>query len=151
MRHEPYLKIVETSTAWGLDEAEQRVLDRCAWLMTEKIHGANLCLMTRGAEVRAAKRKALLRPDEPFFNVQEVVAIAQRPLSALFAHMRAQDAEVVGVAVYGELYGGHYPHPEVAPREGLEPVQTGVYVYVVNATLDDGTIKQVAGDVTVVY
>ena len=32
-----------------------------------------------------------------------------------------------------------------------KPVQTGVYVYVVNATLDDGTVKQVAGDVTVVY
>ncbi len=67
------------------------MLERCAWLMTEKIPGANRCLMTRGDGVFAAKRKALLQPHEPFFNAQEIVARTQRPLVALCEALQAQD------------------------------------------------------------
>ena len=75
----------------------------------------------------AAKRKALLRPDEPFFNVQRVIARHSRALLALVAELRHEDPWLSGVALYGELYGGGYPDPQVAPVPGLEPVQTGVW------------------------
>jgi hypothetical protein len=29
--------------------------------------------------------------------------------------------------LYGELFGGHYPHPAVTPVAGLVPVQTGIW------------------------
>lgn len=31
------------------------------------------------------------------------------------------------ITVYGELFGGHYPHDSVSPVSGLKPVQTGIY------------------------
>ncbi|MEO1270826.1 MAG: RNA ligase family protein [Myxococcota bacterium] len=31
------------------------------------------------------------------------------------------------VQVYGELFGGGYPHPDVPATPGVQPIQTGVY------------------------
>ncbi len=45
---------------------------------------------------------------------------------ALFADIDWGDG-LVAVHIHGELYGGAYPHPEVAPCEGVQAIQTGVY------------------------
>lgn len=31
------------------------------------------------------------------------------------------------IFIYGELFGGEYPHPEVNPVSGVQAIQTGVY------------------------
>ena len=41
--------------------------------------------------------------------------------------MLPEYAGVEHVFLYGELYGGQYPHPDVDPVPGLQAVQTGVY------------------------
>src|SRR6185369_1173904 len=82
----------------------------------------NFCLVSDGAEVRAAKRKAFLAPGEEFFGHEALLArIAPRILAL------AKDAPADLVYVYCELFGGGYPHPEVAAVEGVAPVQTGCW------------------------
>ena len=45
----PYEKIADTLDAWlGDDEAAYRALRGATWIATEKIHGANFCLVTDG-------------------------------------------------------------------------------------------------------
>ncbi|GIJ48458.1 hypothetical protein Val02_53440 [Virgisporangium aliadipatigenens] len=44
--------------------------------------------------------------------------------AARFAHGETGNA---AVRLYGELYGGHYPHPDVPPVPGAAPVQTGIW------------------------
>lgn len=93
------------------------------WVATEKIHGAQLVLGVDEHGVNVGKRKAWLRTDEPFFGWQML-----RPELELAAR-RVYDAlgRAGEVWLYGELFGGGYPHPDVAPVPGLVPVQTGIW------------------------
>lgn len=134
MRYEtlftPYERVREEARQWQADEASTRRLDSVPWCVTEKIHGANLCLLTDGQTLRVARRKALLQPHERFFDYQRVIERLGDAPHRLHAALAARMGWAAGQGValiYGELFGGHYPHPDVAPVPGVAPVQTGVW------------------------
>jgi len=122
-----YPKIPEvvssTSAKRGCDE----------YIVTEKMHGANFSVITDGTTVAFAKRTAVLgRVDgcENFYSVRSTRLVHE--LAALALRLAANKAAAAAgvndeIHIYGELIGGHYPHPEVSPVVGLEPVQRGVW------------------------
>jgi Rnl2 family RNA ligase len=110
VEHLSYPRITTAGTAVGGD-----------WVATEKIHGGQLVLGFDGRALHVGKRKAWLRPDEAFFGWQLL-----RPRFAVAAEA-ALDRGGAAVRIYGELYGGAYPHPDVPPAPGMAPVQTGVW------------------------
>ena len=124
----PYEKIAESLEGWlGEDEAAYRALRNVPWVATEKIHGANFCVVSNGAEVRAARRKAYLAPDEDFFGHRPLLErLAPRVIRAA-ARVLEKDARVAFVFVHGELFGGHYPHPKVRAEPEVQAVQTGCW------------------------
>jgi Rnl2 family RNA ligase len=127
-RFPSYEKIAESLESWlGDDEAAFRALARAEWIVTEKIHGANFCVVTDGVDIRAAKRKAFLLPGEDFFGHEALLARLAPAVIRLAALARARDASIARLLVYGELFGGGYPHPDVAPDPLVQPVQTGVW------------------------
>lgn len=93
------------------------------WIATEKVHGANLVVATDGRDVRVGKRKAWLRDDDAFFGWQLLRPSLARAAVTLW---RALGAPRV-LRLHGELYGGAYPHGDVAPVPGNTPVQTGIW------------------------
>lgn len=115
MRHRTYDKIAAAGEPLVGDAAGR-------WVAQEKLHGAQLLVAVVGDEVRFGKRKAWLAPDDPFFGWQLVRADLAAQGRAL-----ARLAGTPSVVVYGELVGGGYPHPDVEPVPGLQPVQTGVW------------------------
>lgn len=92
------------------------------WVALEKIHGAQLVIAVENDVVRFGKRKDWLDDETPFFGWQ-----------LLAEDLRVQAREVARALgarqlfAYGELFGGAYPHPEVAAVPGLQAVQTGVW------------------------
>jgi Rnl2 family RNA ligase len=92
------------------------------WIATEKIHGAQLAVAYDGQTLRVGKRKAWLRDDETFFGWQLLRAALLRTARSALEH-----GDATAVRLYGELYGGHYPHPSVSPVPGASPVQTGIW------------------------
>jgi Rnl2 family RNA ligase len=122
-----YEKMGDRPESWGLDEAGERALSRVSWVVTEKIHGANFVLLCDGETVRSAKRKQLLDEEEDFFGHRAVVARLTEPVRELWAAVAAGTPGLLQIAVHGELFGGGYPHPDVPPVEGVQPVQTGVW------------------------
>lgn len=122
-----YDRIAEKPEKWSLDEAAYRAIQKARWIVTEKIHGANVSFVTDGKRLRCAKRKSFLAPDEDFYGVYEVAQRLEETLFSLFAALKEEYPDLIRIAVYGELFGGGYPHPEVAPVLGVQPIQTGVY------------------------
>jgi Rnl2 family RNA ligase len=122
-----YEKIVETPEQWQLDEAGFRQLEKATWVVTEKIHGANFCFITDGRTVTCANRKLLLGPQDDFFHYQMVAERLQGRVLTLFSHLCQRYPGVARIYVYGELFGGCYPHPQVAANPALQPIQTGIY------------------------
>lgn len=92
------------------------------WVALEKVHGAQMVVAIAGDVVQFGKRKAWLRHDDPFFGWQLLRAPLTVAVQAAKARLGAHT-----VVLYGELYGGAYPHPDVAPVPGLAPVQTGIW------------------------
>lgn len=119
----PYPKIVDRIAAWNADEMDRRALDKQIWVASEKIHGANLCIFADGTEIAVAKRRAVLDAGDPFFGYKRAIAPLVPAVRALFRQLEG----AAWVLVYGELFGGRYPHPRVAGVDGLEPVQTAIH------------------------
>jgi Rnl2 family RNA ligase len=90
------------------------------WTATEKVHGGQLVVGFDGVRVRVGKRKAWLAADEPFFGWQLLRDRFER------AALAALDG-AAAVRIYGEVYGGGYPHPAVPAVPGTSAVQTGVW------------------------
>lgn len=105
------------------------------WVVTEKVHGANFSLLLRGPhhETVFCKRSGEIPAGENFyaFRSQGLPEKLAGPGDRLFADLQGRLGEgglaVVAVQVYGELFGGHYPHPDVSPVPGLLPVQRGIW------------------------
>lgn len=99
------------------------------WVATEKIHGAHLAVVCDGASVWPAKRRVLLSEAEldSFFGLSRIwpdLAVAAAEMARFLRGLEGFDGNVV---LYGELAGGHYPHPDVTALPGVQPVQTGVW------------------------
>lgn len=124
----PYEKIAESlAAALGDDEAAHRAASKVEWIVTEKIHGANFCFIIDETSTLCAKRKGYLDPEEDFFGHRGVLSRLAGPLRELFLCVKRKDARARIVYVYGELYGGGYPHPDVPAVPYVSPVQTGVW------------------------
>lgn len=93
------------------------------WVATEKIHGAQLVVATDGKVVRVGKRKAWLQQGEPFFGWQ----ILRHELEAKVLAVYAALGRGGELHLYGELFGGSYPHPDVVALPGISAVQTGIW------------------------
>jgi Rnl2 family RNA ligase len=122
-----YEKIAERPADWRLDEKEYRFLSKAPWVVTEKIHGANFVILTDGSEVAFAKRKALLAPDEEFFGYQILSSRLKESAAALFGTLRREHSDLTTLTIYGELFGGAYPHPSVPADSRVEAIQTGIW------------------------
>lgn len=101
------------------------------WVALEKVHGANFAVVCDSSGARPAKRRELLGESglDEFFGVGRIwpaLAVAADRCAAALRRAYGTGASAP-VTVYGELAGGHYPHPDVPPSPGAEPVQTGVW------------------------
>lgn len=121
-----YDKIPGSSKRWDAGPDDERRLQKVDWVVTEKVHGANFCFILSPGRIDCAKRKALLPPDEDFFGHRSILSDLRGPLRRLFVDFRGGASRLL---VYGELFGGGYPHPDVSAVEGVQPVQTGVWYH----------------------
>jgi hypothetical protein len=91
------------------------------------------------AQVWAAKRKGLIAANETFYpghkkvqeeitpKILEIFGLAVEEANKLEAGKKKTEPipEISLVSVFGEFFGGGYPHESVTPYEGVELVQTG--------------------------
>lgn len=110
----------------GLDERALQELEKVKWVVTEKVHGANFSFLYDDQQLRFAKRKDFLKWTDDFFGFQSVVHRLESRITDLFEQL-SHDVKAERYIIYGELFGGSYPHPEVKADEYVQAIQTGVY------------------------
>ncbi|MFG2822258.1 RNA ligase family protein [Kitasatospora sp. NPDC048365] len=111
---------------------ERAALSRSAvrrWTATEKVHGAHLALLCEDGTVRAAKRRGLLDGDamDGFFGLARIWPVLSVAATRIGSALREEYRTAGPVVLYGELFGGRYPHPAVPPERNVPTVQTGVW------------------------
>lgn len=121
-----YEKMPDSLKKIGLNERDMSKMEKLKWVVTEKIHGANFSFSYEDNQLKYAKRREYLNWADDFFGFQMVVGRLEDTMIRLFEHLRLM---IPGsrYIVYGELFGGKYPHPDVEAVENLQAIQTGVY------------------------
>lgn len=126
MSHHSYEKMPDSLKKLNLDEAGMKQLNKMQWAVTEKVHGANFSFIYEAGKVSYAKRKELLDWQDDFFGFQLVAEHLDSNIRVL-AEAVIKDFACKNVTVYGELFGGEYPHPEVDADDRVQAIQTGIY------------------------
>lgn len=93
----------------------------------EKVHGANMGIYCDGQFVEFASRNHMLDDDESFYSLDNITEeLAINTFNLWHIIKKDEMAEfVTGFVIYGELFGGGYPHPNV-PKRNVSMVQKGV-------------------------
>lgn len=110
----------------GLSESDFSKMEKLKWVVTEKVHGANFSFVYENGSLKFAKRKEYLNWSDDFFGFQLVVSKLENNILRLFEKL-SSDIAAEKYIIYGELFGGRYPHPEVEPVKDVHAIQTGVY------------------------
>ncbi|MDO5655992.1 MAG: RNA ligase family protein [Flavobacteriaceae bacterium] len=113
---------------------QEKVLDRIRFLglnkekfiVQEKVHGANFSFQTNGNEIKIAKRTDFILPDEVFFNGQQILEKYRSNVFQLFEDLKNLIPSVAKIAVFGEIFGGAYKHPDVKRINDAIKVQKGI-------------------------
>lgn len=96
------------------------------YIVQEKVHGVNLSFTTDGKEIVTAKRTEVLSEAGNFHYARAVRDRYHDAIISLFEELHeASGAE--SVTIFGELFGGAYPHPDVARDKQAKTVRKGVF------------------------
>lgn len=125
-KNSEYEKMPKNLKGLHLSEKAMQELHKLKWVVTEKIHGANFSFVYEDHRLLFAKRKAYLQWTDDFFGFQAVAAEMEERIIRLFEQLQ-QDIPAQRYILYGELFGGKYPHPDVTPDPQVQAIQTGVY------------------------
>lgn len=123
-----YEKMAEGLKALQLSPESNRQLEKIDWIVNEKIHGANFSILLNEQGLAYAKRKETLQWDDDFFGFQRIAQQLQAPLFQLYDLLKAQ-YHFEEAQLYGELFGGAYPHDKVESIAEIQAIQTGVYYH----------------------
>lgn len=110
-----------------MERVRAAVPENCLFAVQEKVHGANVSFLCDDLDIRMARRTAVLEPEENFYDYQQVLERYSGCIYHIFNLLRPGCPEMTSLAVYGELFGGAYPHPSVTPDRLAKPVQQGIW------------------------
>jgi len=129
MDHIKYSSIENTYRDQFIRLIREEGLDTGEWVVTEKVHGGQLAIYYDGYEIKASTRTTFLTEDMDFFNWPKVVAENRDKIKKIYDLLKDQNSEISYIIVYGELFGGSYPHPDVEKVKGAKQLQKGVYYH----------------------
>jgi Rnl2 family RNA ligase len=102
-------------------------VDKQEFVVQEKVHGANACFVTDGATVSFGKRTGFVEADEKFYDYEELLERYTPKVITLFSLVKETVPEVKTLTVFGEMFGGKYPHPDVKNNNKTMLIQKGVH------------------------
>lgn len=126
MEFRKYNSIENTYQKTVLEQIIKHEFDTVEYVVQEKVHGANFAFYTNGIQVKIAKRSDFIEENDTFYNAQKVAENYHEKVKSLFYEVKELFPNTQFITVFGELFGGHYNHPEVPTVKGAIKVQKGI-------------------------
>jgi Rnl2 family RNA ligase len=99
------------------------------WCITEKIHGSNFAYYITANEIKPAKRNGFLAEGENFFQYTRMSKVVPHRIVNIWNFLERQGEGPEFMIVYGEIFGGNYPHPDVPNENTVRQIQKGVWYH----------------------
>ena len=129
MQFQKYCSIDEKSRSMTLEKYMVMGYTSQDWVVTTKIHGSNFSVSVGKDDIQFSRRTGVLAEGEKFFNYQKVMERHSEKIQKvrdLTISEFGLESDCV-VQIFGEIFGGVYPHPDVPRVEGVSKVQKEVY------------------------
>ena len=97
------------------------------FVVQEKVHGSNCSFLCDGQQIQFAKRTAVVADGEDFYQWQELAERYRERIYKAFGMIKDCFSDLQSIIVYGEMFGGVYPHKEVKRIGAMSAIQKGVY------------------------
>lgn len=132
MKFEKYNSIENSYRIKFINKLIEEGLAQEQWVVLEKIHGGNFAIYVDKDGIRVAKRTGFIAEDESFFNYQRVIDKHKDAIMAFYDGYKDNVKTISGglnyeMVIYGEIFGGSYPHNDVSRINDACKVQKGVF------------------------
>ena len=127
MEFKKYNSIENSYNTEFLEKIKEENLELLEYVVQEKVHGANCCFVTDGKIVNLAKRTGFIETDEKFYNYEELLDRYTDKVVGMFHQLKKVYPETENILIYGEMFGGRYPHPDVKNDPKIMCIQKGVF------------------------
>ena len=128
MKFIKYPSIENSYRTKTIEEIKKHGYDVGTWVVTNKIHGANFSIWYDGEKGLCAKRTSFIEGKENFHNHQDVVVKNYNKYFFVYEYFCDKyKTEKLNFVMFGELFGGSYPHPDVKLDPHSSRIQKGVY------------------------
>jgi len=125
----PFKKYNSIENTFDKDFVEKIFLegyDKQEFVVQEKVHGSNVCLVADGKTVSFGKRTGFMEAGEKFYDYEELLERYTPKATALFSIVKETLPNIGTITVFGEMFGGKYPHPDVKNDSKIPVIQKGV-------------------------
>ncbi|WP_046756507.1 RNA ligase, Rnl2 family [Kordia jejudonensis] len=122
-----YNSIENTYREKAVEQVYRHDYGNDVFVIQEKVHGANFSFITDGNDIKVAKRTSLISEGENFNNHTYVFNKYEKAITDLFKRVKNDFPETKIMTVFGEIFGGSYPHPDVELPRGMTRIQKGVF------------------------
>ncbi len=126
MEFKKYSSIENSFNKEFLEHVVEQMPHDLHYVVQEKVHGANTSFLCNGANVTFAKRTSVLEENENFYDYPELLESYREKVLNLFKEIKRRYHDVLSISVFGEMFGGHYPHNGVKSDRRLTLIQKGV-------------------------
>ena len=126
MQFRKYSTIENTYLTSFLDKIKTEGYDQMEYVVQEKVHGSNVCIITDGKVIQFAKRTEIIEDEVSFFRINQLREYYSDKIFSLFRSLK-QEFEINSLSIFGEYFGGYYPHKKVKKDPLAKTVQKGVY------------------------
>ena len=127
MQFKKYTSIENTFDKDFMEKIFLEGYDKQEFVVQEKVHGSNVCFVTDGKTVGFGKRTGFVEADEKFYDYEELLERYTPKVIALFFIVKEKLPDIQTLIVFGEMFGGKYPHPDVKNSAKTMVIQKGVY------------------------
>jgi len=119
-----YSKIPLNSNEWNPAYKKIKL-----WYITEKIHGANLSFNynVQNNILRYGKRNGLIEDNDVFFQYKNILPNTLPKILIIINYIKDNYPDVNDIIIFGELFGGSYPHSSVKINNSVKSIQKGIY------------------------
>ncbi len=99
------------------------------WYITEKIHGANFSFNynVQNNLLRYSKRTGLIEDNDDFFQYKNILPDIIPKIMVIIDYIKNNYNDLTDIIIFGELFGGSYPHPSIKVNRLVKSVQKGIY------------------------
>ena len=122
-----YSSIENSFDSAFMEKVRNHTPEGTRFVVQEKVHGSNCSFLCDGEQIQFAKRTAVVADGEEFYQWEELAERYRERVFKVYGILKERFPALTSIIVYGEMFGGAYPHKEVKRIGAMSAIQKGVY------------------------